>query len=270
MTSPAAHREDGRTEHIAWTRTGDRTDILFLHGFSDNGDCWNPIVAALGDRWGSLALDARGHGKSGLPDGAHGRVEQATDAAMVLDAVTLPAGGAIVVGHSMGAGTAIELASIRPDLVRGLVLEDPVLRTPEDGPRNRPAPPDPGAPQPPRPTIAERIAQGRADNPRWADDEFEAWARSKDELADEFTQRRGPEDTPALAVLNAVSCPVLLVRGDPDRGSIVTPAAAVAAVAAGAGRVREVHIEGVGHSVRREARDRFLVAFGAFLGEYAA
>ncbi|HEY2222582.1 alpha/beta hydrolase [Actinomycetospora sp.] len=266
MTSPVS----GRTAHIAWTRTGTPIEVLFLHGFSDSGACWDPVVRAVSPRWEVLTLDARGHGASGLPDGPAGASEHAADAAMVLDDQATVDGGVIVVGHSMGAGTAIALAELRPDLVRALVLEDPVLRLPSEEPPERPPA---GLPEGLRAlramSLEQRIKQGRAENPTWADDELEPWALAKAELAEDFTLHR-PSVRPAPDLAAATNCPVLLVRGDPDRGSIVTPGAASDAVRRADGRIESVHITGVGHSIRREARDRFLVELGAFLGRHAA
>ncbi len=258
----------GRTAHLAWSRTGAPVEVLFLHGFSDSGACWDPIVRVVSPRWDVLTLDARGHGASALPDGPAGGAEQAADAALVLDDQQTVDGGVIVVGHSMGAGTAIALAEQRPDLVRALVLEDPMLRLPSEEPRPRAAG---GLPEGLRALRAMplelRIKQGRTENPTWADDELEPWAQSKAELAEDFTQRRSAV-RPATDLAAATSCPVLLLRGDPERGSIVTPGAASDAVERAGGRVESVHITGVGHSIRREARDRFLVELGAFLGRH--
>ncbi|MGI8867696.1 MAG: alpha/beta fold hydrolase [Mycobacteriales bacterium] len=267
-----AETESGRTGHIAWTRTGTPIDVLLLHGATDDGTCWDPIVAALAPRWNVLTLDARGHGDSGLPDGPAGPAEQASDAAMVLEAQELRGGRVVVGGHSMGAGTAIALAQSRPDLVRALVLEDPGLRSSTD----EPVPHD----EPPRTlpksllemremSQAERVAKGRAENPTWPDDELPGWASSKAKVSTEFLSHR-PGGRMSTNLSRATSCPVLLIRGDPERGSIVTEAAAKQAADEGAGRIDVVHIPGVGHSIRREARDRYLVEVAAFLAAHPA
>ncbi len=258
----------GRTAHLAWSRTGTPVEVLFLHGFSDSGACWDPVVRVVSPRWQVLTPDARGHGASTLPDGPAGAAEQADDAAMLLDDQPTVDGGVIVVGHSMGAGTAIALAEQRPDLVRALVLEDPMLRLPSEEPHARAAGPLPEWLRALRAMpLEQRVKQGRAENPTWADDEFGPWARSKAELAEDFTRRRSAvRPPPDLAA--ATGCPVLLMRGDPDRGSIVTPGAVSDAVDRAGGRVESVHIGGVGHNIRREARDRFLLELGAFLGRH--
>jgi pimeloyl-ACP methyl ester carboxylesterase len=52
---------------------------------------------------------------------------------------------AIVIGHSMGALTAYELAATRPDLIRLLVLEEMPPPDPVNPPKPIPRQPDPGA-----------------------------------------------------------------------------------------------------------------------------
>ncbi len=95
----------GRTGHLAWYRTdGEAADVAFLHGFSDSARCWEPLIAALpGIR--ALAIDARGHGESGLPEETLGYPAYADDATLVLSGQERD-GGRVVVGHSMGAMSA--------------------------------------------------------------------------------------------------------------------------------------------------------------------
>ena len=75
-----------------------------------------------------VAIDLRGHGRSKLP--ANPRKMKSwnkfrDDVIQVLEK-TAP-DGAVLGGHSMGATVALLVAGKRPDLVRGLVLTDPVL-----------------------------------------------------------------------------------------------------------------------------------------------
>jgi pimeloyl-ACP methyl ester carboxylesterase len=267
--------ERGTTGHLAWERTAPTIDICFLHGFSDSADCWGPLIAAMPGRWESLAIDARGHGASGLPEETSGRTAHARDAAQVLDALTAAGGvrpgGAIVVGHSMGAVTAAALAASRPDLVAALILEDPP-------PGERPTGQD-GAPPRRRNldwlhaararALPERIAVNRDANPDWPDDEHEPWAVSKER----FDLRVLDLPSELLAylpdVLVKVTCPVLLVRGDTDRGSLVSADVAAECAAAAAGEFAAVHIEGAGHNIRRDRREPFVAAVTDFVSRYA-
>src|SRR4051812_42100568 len=74
----------GRTGHLAWYRTDEAVaEVAFLHGFSDSAHCWEPLIRAMpGIR--ALAIDARGHGESGLPEEPFGYAAHRDDAALVL------------------------------------------------------------------------------------------------------------------------------------------------------------------------------------------
>jgi pimeloyl-ACP methyl ester carboxylesterase len=69
-----------------------------------------------------VSYDARGHGESGPGDG-YEYSDLASDLVHVLDSRGL--GSAILVGHSMGAATAMRVALERPERVRGLVQITP-------------------------------------------------------------------------------------------------------------------------------------------------
>ena len=74
---------------------------------------------------------------------------------------------------------------------------------------------------------------------------------------------------PWREVAGRITCPVLLLTGDPARGGIVTPEAAVEAARLWrSGRV--VHIPGAGHNIRRDRYELYRAAVAAFLGEVAA
>ncbi len=278
--TPRPRPQPGRTGHIAWTRHGDRADILFLHGFSDSGACWDPVVAALGAEWGALTTDARGHGESGLPEEPFGHTAHARDAAAVLDDQPgLDPAGVIVVGHSMGAVTAATLAGQRPDLVRAVVLEDPPPGEREGGPDPAPAPRTEARPGPPRQMPdwlravraldqAIRIARCRADNPDWPEAELAPWAASKEQFDPGVFERPAEPFVPLRELLAKVAAPVLLVHGDVDRGSLLPPTVAAACAMASGGDVEVARIDGAGHNVRRDRRDPFLAAFTGFLDRH--
>ena len=98
--------------------------VLAIHGASANArELMQPLAAELAEEMTLLALDRPGYGHSGRPEGAHRLEVQAAMAAQVLEAQGVSR--AIVVGHSLGAATALRLALDRPDLVAGLVLASP-------------------------------------------------------------------------------------------------------------------------------------------------
>ena len=93
---------------------------LFIHGAANDHSVW-----ALQSRyfawhgWNVLAVDLPGHGQSDGP--LCTSIETLADwVAAFLDAAQVKA--AVVIGHSMGSLTALELTLRRPDLVRKLAL----------------------------------------------------------------------------------------------------------------------------------------------------
>ncbi|GGO86876.1 alpha/beta fold hydrolase [Wenjunlia tyrosinilytica] len=101
---------------------GSRPCLLLLHGLMGRASTWAQTAEWLVPGFRTVALDQRGHGHSDKPDGPYSREAYIRDAETVIEQLGL--GPAVVVGHSMGALTAWQLAARRPDLVRGLVLSD--------------------------------------------------------------------------------------------------------------------------------------------------
>jgi 2-succinyl-6-hydroxy-2,4-cyclohexadiene-1-carboxylate synthase len=90
--------------------------VLLLHGFTHTGSSWDPVAAALGERYRVIAPDIRGHGTAA---GA----SPVTLKAVIADLEALaPAEGSTVAGYSMGGRIALHLALAMPRRVRRLVL----------------------------------------------------------------------------------------------------------------------------------------------------
>jgi len=230
--------------------------LLAFHGWTDSSEVFAPLAAALGRRWPVVAPDAPAHGGTPLRDGPYVIADHATSAIAVLDAVRLPrlAGRdhrtAVAYGHSMGALTAARVAVARPDLVRGLVLEEPArttlrrtdsskeMRTWIQGLRSG--------------DHAARVAWVRANHPDWPEAELEPWARSKAAVDLAHLERTADWGEPLPALLSEVRCPVLIIRGEPARGGIVSRTGARRCAAACPGGAQVLALD-VGHSPRREA-----------------
>lgn len=99
--------------------------LVLLHGFTGRWQGLLPIIPALLMRWHIYALDFRGHGKSGRVPG-HYRPEDylADTMAFVQHQLTKPA---ILFGHSAGGLYALGLAAQLPKKVRALVVGDTPL-----------------------------------------------------------------------------------------------------------------------------------------------
>lgn len=264
--------------------------VVLLHGLTDAATCWPTVLPRYAGTRPVVALDARGHGGTPLPDEPFTVAALAADAAAALRALDL--GPALVVGHSMGGVTAEELALAAPDLVAGLVLEDPAWLTVEPdgvaapaadgavvgvagaggagaagGGARRPG----GAPDWLAPAIAavqgrtvEQIAaQGRVDNPRWSEEEVLGWAEAKARVDPRLVDVRhdwlGRDWVEALA---DVRVPVTLLTAAPGLGVVTRRQAARAAELLG-DRLTHVAFPDAGHNIRRESPARYLAALDA-------
>lgn len=99
--------------------------VLLLHGITASVRTWDWLVPDLAQRYRVIRLDFRGHGRSGRAPGQYHLPGYVSDAATACR--QLADGPCTVIGHSLGGGTAAALAQQHPELVRGLVLEDPPL-----------------------------------------------------------------------------------------------------------------------------------------------
>ncbi|WP_433547037.1 alpha/beta fold hydrolase [Streptomyces sp. CA-294286] len=97
--------------------------VLLLHGLMGRSSHWAETARWLSERHRAVALDQRGHGRSEKPaDGPFTREAYVADAEAAVEQLGL--GPVTLIGHSMGALTAWQLAAKRPDLVRALVVCD--------------------------------------------------------------------------------------------------------------------------------------------------
>jgi pimeloyl-ACP methyl ester carboxylesterase len=102
-----------------------RATILFIHGIGNSGAAWEGVIAQLPDDLRLVTIDLLGFGESKRP--AWLVYDAKTQARSVL-ATYLKlrlSGKVIVVGHSLGALVAIEIAKRYPLLVKALVLYGP-------------------------------------------------------------------------------------------------------------------------------------------------
>jgi N-formylmaleamate deformylase len=112
--------------YIHYTRTGGAKPTLVLpHGLTANGACWTGLAHLLEKEYDIIMPDARGHGKSSVPDYGYLYEDHANDVIGLINSLRLPP--LVLLGHSMGGMTAAVLASRNPKLLRGLILADPAF-----------------------------------------------------------------------------------------------------------------------------------------------
>ena len=242
---------------LHYTRTdGDKPPLVLAHGVTDAGPCWTAVAEALAPEYDAVMVDARGHGYSDAPESGYGPVEQGVDLAGVIAALELerPA----VLGHSMGAATALVLAGTYPDVPRTILLEDPpawwtgwastrAARERHVAMRER-------ALNLKRKTREELIASQRAEQPGWSDAELAPWGDAKQRFSPTVLSVFAEDNAASVdwpSILTRITCPILLITGDPERGAIVTDESA-AALKALVPHLQIAHVPEAGHNIRRD------------------
>jgi non-heme chloroperoxidase len=107
---------------LAYVEQGSRDGaaIVMLHGYSDTHRSFDLMRPHLPRAWRTIAVTQRGHGLSDKPQTGYAVRDFAADVAGLLDALDIER--AILVGHSMGAAVALQVAATYPEKVAGLVL----------------------------------------------------------------------------------------------------------------------------------------------------
>jgi pimeloyl-ACP methyl ester carboxylesterase len=101
--------------------------LVFFHGVTRRWQCFVPLIPTLSTRWHVHVLEHRGHGLSSRVPAGYLVKDYVQDAiAFVREHLQ---GTAVVYGHSLGAMVAAGVAAELPQLVKGVVLEDPPFDT---------------------------------------------------------------------------------------------------------------------------------------------
>jgi pimeloyl-ACP methyl ester carboxylesterase len=266
--------------HIHWSgRTeAEAPTLVLLHGITNSGAVWVDAVRRWSGSYRIAALDALGHGLSDrftdeelAGDGAEagaGAIEALVTT--TIDALEQIIGGSqpvVLYGHSMGGGMATTVAVRRPELLRGLILEDPAW-TPQSLEtqatrgagwlqRARTSRADPEA------AVAEALADPSS---TWPPEEIPPWVQAHTQLDERFIaigrpemRERWQESVPALRV------PTLLVTG--TDGVIIDSELQRELAEIGNPSVELAIIEGAGHSVRRDRSDAFHAVVDPWIAE---
>ena len=242
--------------------------LVLLHGFTRRWQDFLPLLPVLSLRWHIYAPDFRGHGRSGRVPGRYEVEDFVSDiGAFVRDVVKAPA---VLFGHSLGAQFALEVAARAPDSVRAVIVADVPLST------------ETWAAQPIHleflarmrelagwevsmgeltnalakvPVPGQEPATSFGESPDVISVELREWARTLSQLDPEVlgSHAEGRRDEFIAAfdfenVLRAISCPVLLLQGEPSHGGMMTDADVEYAM----GRLPEayhVQIEDVDHGL---------------------
>jgi pimeloyl-ACP methyl ester carboxylesterase len=211
-----------RLHYREWGDAGS-PGVLLLHGLTGNAWEWDPIAAALADRFHVLAVDQRGHGASAWASD-YAADHMVTDISATIQALGLER--VSVVGHSMGGINAYLCAALHPDLVDRLVIVDigPESITAEAAEYWDEA--LRGAVEATYADVDEALAEWLAVNPRAREPELRyfvvhnlrqdaggrwAWRFDADHLSSFIDS--APSAVAQWTALRRVACPTLVIRG---------------------------------------------------------
>ncbi len=111
---------DGVSVH--YQEKGAGTPLVLLHGFTSSTYSWKDAFEPLSKNFRVIAVDLKGFGFSGKPDGDYSRRAQAALVTHLLDYLKIEK--AWLCGNSMGGEIALDVALVNPQRVAGLILID--------------------------------------------------------------------------------------------------------------------------------------------------
>lgn len=242
--------------------------LLLLHGLTARWQTWEALLPSLRQGRHLLAPDLRGHGRSDRGP-SYLLADYTGDILALLDHLPRPLD---LVGHSLGALTALAVTAARPEAVRSLALIDPPLFI-----RELPLAAVPGA------LAYFTWAHETAGVPSfehillrcgdWAPAASEAAVSSLAEQLAAVTpeaiqvnlEDRLQGDFDFAEALRTVRVPLLLLRGEWGKGSVVREEDA-ALVTACAPQATAIQFPGAGHNLHWERREQVARALLDFLG----
>lgn len=263
--------------HTSWlpSEGNARGTLIAIPGLIESADAMFPTLHYWASRgFDVLGIDPRGHSASPrwsdelLADHAGDVIVE--DIQRTLEDSPLARERPLILfGHSAGGAAAAAVAARLTDRVRAVILEDPFWRLPVTQFQD--------------PTVAERatvelqlvrdmkpscrIQEIRAIFPQWAEDELEAWARTKDDMDISLVANGhvipSRSWTSIVSDLVRAAIPVQVLTGTIRVGMTANHRAILRALGA---EVTVVH--GASHFVRRDARDLFHELTDAFLDRH--
>lgn len=239
MTSTTLPRSE--VVGLAAIDLGQGRPVVLLHGVGLNAEVWKPQIERLRGTYRVIAPDMPGHGGSPCPEEPPTLERYVESAAPLIGSLPEPA---LVIGHSMGAMIALELAARVPSKVCAVAALNAVFERAAEASaavRARAAMLDGTRTPDPTPTL-QRWFGHRMSPERAACD---SWLREVDpkgyRLAyTAFAEAQGP----SRAVLRSLTCPALFATGALEPNSTPEMSRTMAALAPDG---RALVVEGAAH-----------------------
>lgn len=260
---------------IHYYRTGGKKPpFILLHGATDNGLCWTPVAGVLSEKYDVIMPDAQGHGLSERLDKDFTFQSHTEQVAGLVKQLNLKK--PLLMGHSMGAGTAVNVAIDYPSLPRAIILEDPpwgVAGPPKlENRRELDKPPVDmvqflfGLNKLP---LEKIIEEGRKLDPSWTDEERLYWAKAKQQFDSSLFSKMVISPRSYTELVPRMKCPTLLIIA--EQGIVTRQVAEHAAKLWKSKQpFKWVQIKGATHNIRRDNFPAYRDAVFSFLASLPA
>lgn len=249
---------------------GKKPPFIMLHGVSDSGLCWTKVADFFSERYDVILIDAQGHGLSDRVGKDFSYDTHTRQLAGLIKALKLEK--PIVMGHSMGGGTAADLAADYPTLPKAIILEDPPWSALAPHPQNleeaRKMQQDfrnmfTGLK---KMRVQDIIMESRKIDPAWTEEERLPWATAKKQFDNNIFDYIVVNPHPFEETVVKIQCPALLVTAEKGVVSKET-AGKIGQLWKSKAPYRWVRINGAGHNIRRDQYAAFMKAVEEFLGQ---
>ncbi len=270
MTNPASTYINVNGVNLYYYRTGgDKPPLVLAHGITDDGMCWSPAAEILAKDFDVIMVDARGHGKSDAPEDGYTLQNLGAELAGVVQALDLDK--PILLGHSMGAITALVTAGLYPSLPRAILLEDPPPFWMNVAGASRDESFKIGfitwVNSIKRKTWEDLLSECREQNPAWSEAEIEPWINLKHRVSPKVTALIDPPDMTSIDLPNLfkkITRPTLFISAESKRGAASSDKDIVQ-LKTYIPHMQVTHITGVGHNIRREQFATYLESIQTFM-----
>lgn len=256
---------------LAYLSSGEerRGTIVAFHGVTDSAASLVDIAEHYQKDWRVILADSLGHGLSprfseaDLVDPFAAAVQAACE--FVTKIAENSFGRSVVLlGHSMGGAIAAEIAVRHPELIRGLILEDPALLTAEQFASYRADAADLVSRQNQVSTnLSAEIAKLQKEYPHWSSQEVAGWAQAKAQSDQRFLAC-GVVGCVGRDSIYQIAVPTLLLTGD-TQDVLWGESGLVEVNAIGNPLVQTKIIPAASHTVRRDAPGEFFAAVDTFI-----
>jgi pimeloyl-ACP methyl ester carboxylesterase len=247
--------------------------LVLLHGGGDRWQYLLPIIPSLVMRWHVYALDLRGHGKSGRVPGQYRPENYVADIMAFLESQLTER--VILFGHSLGGWIALMVAAELTEKVRALILADPPLcmegwvaiEGSEESIRLYRAMRSLAGSGLSVPELASSLADlpvsvsGQDAPMRYGDlpgmdaAHLRGWAKTLSQVDPDVAQYHAEgrmeeyvQKVDLDAALRRITCPVLLLQGDPTQGGVISDSDVKHALSLFPNGLH-VKLEGTGHNL---------------------